>query len=320
MRLKELFNFLVKQGIANDPRGAEQISKQLKRVKKEYKALPEKEKKYFDKDKLENPYADTRILYGEKEREIKRILVGVDIDGSEVLLADRLGQNGQTVDLIISHHPGGRALAKFYEVMHMQEDILHDLGVPINVAEGILKERIKEVERRVMPANYNRAVDIARILDIPFICVHTPADNSVNNYLQKLMNEKEPYLVGDVLDLVMEIPEYQHAASNNNAPNIIVGNKSNRAGKVFVDMTGGTGGSKEAFCYLTQNTQIGTILGMHIGEDHRKQAEKNHVNVVIAGHMSSDSLGINLILDSLIKEEPLEIIACSGFKRVTRGQ
>ncbi|MGD8351919.1 MAG: NGG1p interacting factor NIF3, partial [Nitrospirota bacterium] len=61
-----------------------------------------------------------------------------------------------------------------------------------------------------------------------------------------------------------------------------------------------------------------TIVGMHIGEDHRKEAEKHHVNVVIAGHISSDNLGVNLMLDELSRQEPLRVYECSGFKRVSR--
>ena len=63
-------------------------------------------------------------------------------------------------------------------------------------------------------------------------------------------------------------------------------------------MTGGTSGSKNIYEKLSQ-AGIGTIVGMHISEEHRKKAEENHVNVVIAGHISSDNLGLNLILDEL---------------------
>ena len=40
----------------------------------------------------------------------------------------------------------------------------------------------------------------------------------------------------------------------------------------------------------------------------------------MAGHMASDSLGMNLILDEIEKREPFEeIIEMSGFRRVKRG-
>ena len=40
-------------------------------------------------------------------------------------------------------------MAALHEVMHIQEDELHQLGVPINVAEGLMAGRIAEVERTV---------------------------------------------------------------------------------------------------------------------------------------------------------------------------
>jgi hypothetical protein len=61
---------------------------------------------------------------------------------------------------------------------------------------------------------------------------------------------------------------------------------------------------------------------MHLSEDHRKEAEKHHINVVIAGHISSDNLGMNLLLDEIEKAEPagLSVLCCSGFKRFKRVQ
>jgi hypothetical protein len=318
LTIEKLYNFSVDWGIRHDPRGKRFINSLLQKHRKDYENLSEKEKSLFDSEKFSNPYSDTRVLYGEPKRPIKSLLVGIDIEIGEVVLADRLRQCGKPIDLMLAHHPEGRAMANFYEVMEMQADILNKFGVPINVAEGILKERIKEVARRVMAVNHTRAVDAASLLDIPFCCVHTPADNGVTQYLQKLFDRQKPTFLSDVLDLLLEIPEYRHRVATNAGPTLLAGSKENRAGKVFVDMTGGTGGAKEAFEKLVQ-AGVGTIVGMHIGEDHLKEAKKQHVNVVIAGHISSDTLGVNLFLDGLIRKfGPLQVYACSGFIRVER--
>ena len=58
---------------------------------------------------------------------------------------------------------------------------------------------------------------------------------------------------------------------------------------------------------------------MHIGEKHRKEAEKNHINVIVAGHMASDSLGMNLFLDELARRG-LEIIPSAGLLRHERKE
>ena len=63
---------------------------------------------------------------------------------------------------------------------------------------------------------------------------------------------------------------------------------------------------------------IGTVIAMHTSEEHRKEAEAAHINIVIAGHMSSDSLGMNLLMDDLEKQG-IEIVPCSGFTRFKRS-
>lgn len=318
MKLKDIYRAAVAAGMDADPRGKKAVLKSLEKQKKSLKDMKEEEKEFFDTETLSNPYADTRILHGTGKEEIRTALVGIDMEMAELLLADRLTSKGNRIDLVISHHPSGKAFANFYEVMHMQADILNKFGVPINIAEGLLEGRIKEVERRLSPANHTRAVDVARLLDIPFMCVHTPADNMVASYLQKMFERKKPDTLGDVMKLLKDIPEYREATKNNAGPRILLGSKERRAGKIFVDMTGGTEGAKDIFESLV-NSGVSTIVGMHLTEDHRKEAEKRHMNVVIAGHISSDTLGVNLILDAVQKKGRLKIVPCSGFWRYTRN-
>lgn len=317
MKLSEFYKKAISTGIENDPRGKDLVAKELERRKKDYENLKPKEKDYFDMESLENPYSDSRILYGTGDENIKTILVGIDIEVGEVLLAETLKNKNVTVDLIVSHHPEGRAYANLYSVMYMQSDILNKFGVPINIAESLMEGRIKEVERKLMPVNHTRAVDVAKLLSIPFVCLHTPADNMVASYLQKLFDDKKPYTIDDVIDLLKEIPEYKEAGKNNTGPKILLGAKNRKAGKIFVDMTGGTEGSKEIFQSLSLSG-INTIVAMHLSEDHRKEAEKNHVNVVIAGHIASDNLGLNLLLDRIIENEDIKVLECSGFRRISR--
>lgn len=318
MQLRKIYEAVVTTGIEADPRGKKTVLKSLEKQKKAYREMKEDEKELFDIEALANPYADTRILHGTGRKEIKTALVGIDMEMAEILLADRLSSKGTKIDLVISHHPSGKAFANFYEVMRMQADILNKFGVPINIAEGLLEGRIKEVERRLSPANHTRAVDVARLLDMPFMCVHTPADNMVVSYLQKTFDDKKPDTLDDVVKILKKIPEYHEAGKNNTGPKILLGSKERTAGKIFVDMTGGTEGAKDIFESLA-NSGVGTIVGMHLSDDHRKEAEKRHINVVIAGHISSDNLGMNLLFDEVQRKGKLHIIPCSGFWRFSRN-
>ncbi len=317
MKIREVYEYVVEKGIEKDPRKPDMVKEILDREKKKYDELKEDEKTEYDLERLKNPYADTRILCGDPEAEVKRIMVGVDIEVGEIMLADRLGEKDKPIDLIMAHHPEGKALADLHDVMHLQEDILARCGVPINVAESIMASRISEVKRGLMPVNHNRAIDAAKILDLAMICAHTVADNQVTAFLQDLLDREEPRTLGDILKLLKEIPEYAEAAKLSAGPDIVLGSKDRRAGKVLVDMTGGTSGSENSYAKLSQ-AGIGTIVGMHMSEKHRKEAEKSHINVVIAGHIASDSLGMNLLLDGL-EDKGIEIIPCSGIIRKKRS-
>lgn len=316
MKIKEIYQLAIEKGIEQDPRSRETVMKLLEKVRKRFDELKEDEKKEFDQDKLFNPYGDTRVLYGDPEQEVSRVLTGIDMEAAEVLLADRLNSRGTKIDLIIAHHPEGKAMAALYQVMSLQEDVLAKFGVPINVAEGMLASRISEVKRGMMPLNHNRSVDAAKLLDIPIMCIHTPADNHVNTYLQNMFDERQPETLEDVVKMLKKIPEYAEAVNYNAGPTIVQGNKKNRAGKIMVDMTGGTSGSADAYARLA-TAGVGTLVVMHIGEKHRKEAEKNHINVIIAGHMASDSLGLNLVLDQLAARG-VEIVPCAGLLRYER--
>ncbi|MEI8176850.1 MAG: NGG1p interacting factor NIF3 [Candidatus Omnitrophota bacterium] len=317
MKLKDVYDLLIKKGIEADPRGVELVKRSLHRTNVEYGKLSEKDKKEFDLETLTNPYADTRILYGDPKREIKKILVGIDMETAELVMADRLNERKAHIDLVMAHHPEGMALAGLYQVMNIQTDILNRAGVSITVAEGIMRERITEVERGLSPINHTRSVDAARLFDIPFLCCHTPADNCVATYLTRLTEKKGCESVGDIMDILREIPEYRDAAAQKAPPKIIKGDRAARSGKIFVDMTGGTEGSKDMFTKLV-DAGVGTLICMHLSERHFEKAKTELMNIVVAGHIASDNLGVNLILDEIQKKEKISIVPCSGFRRFER--
>lgn len=313
MTIQQIYNLAVKMGIESDLRGKGEVAKVLKRRKEKYQKLDKDKKQEFDIEKLKNPYSDTRILHNPNpKKQIRKILAGIDIGSAELLLADKLG-----CDLVISHHPLGIGLADLSDVMHLQAQVLAKYGVPINVAEGVLRERIEEVSRGVAPVNQNKAVDTAKLLNIGLICVHTPCDNLAADFLDKYIKRKKPDTVGEIIKVLKRVSEYSEAVKLKAGPRVFSGREENSAGKIAItEITGGTEGSKEIYQKMAQ-AGLGTVIGMHLGEEHRKEAQKAHMNVVIAGHMSSDSIGINLFLDKLEKQK-LDILVCSGIIRVKR--
>jgi len=315
MTTRQIYDLAVKLAIKNDLRGVPAVQKYLARTKKKYQNLPAKDKAIFDQEKLTNPYSDSRILADHKKKQIKKIMAGIDMEGPELLLAKQLGD----IDLVITHHPQGEALVDLSDVMSLQAQVLADYGVPINIAESVIKPRLSEVSRTLSPLNYDRWLDMAKMLGLDFICTHTTADNLSAAFIVKLLKAEAKGLdtVGDVLELLNAIPEYTVAAKKKNGLMIFSGEADDSCGKIVVtEFTGGTNGSKDMYEKMAQYG-IGTIIGMHMSEEHRTEAKKYHINVIIASHAASDSLGMNLFLDE-IEKQGIAVVPMSGLIRVKR--
>lgn len=321
MKIQEIHNLFTKMGMANDFRGTDGVQKVLDSKKAKFQKLSLKEQEEFDKEVLENPYLDSGVYNIVQDpsnplgqgKDVKRVLVGIDIGPEEILLARALGN----IDLVIGHHPIGKGLAQLADVMDLQCDVYNFYGVPINVAEGLMRERISEVARGVNSSNHQRTVDTAKLLNVNLMNSHTSSDNMAAKFLKNFIEMRKMEKVGDIISALKEIPEYKEAMKIGVGPKVFAGSPENRCGKIALsEITGGTEGSPKLYEKIAQ-AGIGTVIGMHISEEHKKEAEMAHINIVIAGHMSSDSLGMNLLMDELQKQG-IEIVPCSGFTRFSR--
>ena len=136
-------------------------------------------------------------------------------------------------------------------------------------------------------------------------------------FLTKYRKDKDPQTLGDLVDELLEIPEYQEAEKVGAGPEIIVGSSDGSVGEKFVFFTGGTSAGPKSIPKLAR-AGVSTIVTMHMPENLKKACEEEGLYVVIAGHDSSDSIGMNLILDELEKEG-IKSYACSGFTRYRRS-
>ena len=317
MRLKEIYEICVATGIDADPRDRTEIDRVLAEYRKAFDKLDEDEREFFDAEKLVNPYADTRICVGDPEAEIRGLLVGIDMEVGEVLLADRLREKGEPIDLVFAHHPEGPGYANLHEVMYMQADLWAAQGVSIAAGDALIAPRAEEIRRRIAPVNHYRAIDAAALLGLASLSCHTPADNSVQAFVQAAVEHDAPPTLEALVKALRRIPEYADGARKGYGPQLITGSESSRPGRVVVEMTGGTEGPIDALERLSA-AGVGTLVGMHYSEEYRKRAEELKLNLVIAGHISSDVLGMNLVLDRIEQVGEVGIICASGMTRVSR--
>lgn len=242
---------------------------------------------------------------------IKKVLMGVDMDTPEILAAKQLGY-----DLVISHHPKtGSMQIDFNKVMLRQIDKMVEFGVPINRAQKALAGTMAKIERSGHPGNYDRVKSFAELIGMPFMNIHMPCDILGENFVQNLLNEKfgdKPRTkLQDIIDCLNTLPEYQNSIAK---PKIRVGSPSDYAGKIAVLFAGGTNGGEQVFkSYF--DAGVGTIVCMHVPDNVRDAVISQNIgNVIVAGHMPSDSIGINLFINELEKKG-VEVKAMSGIVR-----
>lgn len=318
LSVRQIFDLGVKLGTVDDPRGKEGVKKHLTRMKKIYADLKPREKEFFDTERLTNPYPDCAVHVDDGKTKVKRVLAGIDISAADILLASQLNERGKKIDLVISHHPVGKALANLQDVMDMVVEVYEGVGVPVHLAEKMFEDRMREIGRSTHPVNHFKEVDVARLLEINFMTTHTITDNMVNRFLIDLLKKKKPEYLSDLMDVLMEVPEYQQAKKYGAGPRLIVGSGHHRVGKSYVEMTGGTNPSSKVYQPLS-NYGISTVVTMHMKDESINKSSESSLNVVITGHMSSDSLGMNLWLDEL-ERQGIEVIPCGGLLRVSRNK
>ena len=250
---------------------------------------------------------DTGILV--EGENIKKVLIGVDMGTAEILLARQLG-----ADLVIGHHPvGGTTRSQFPDVMKRQYDKMVGAGIPINRAQKALAKKIGQVERAEHSSNYDQAWSAARLLNMPFMGIHSPTDvlaeRAVETKLTASLKDKPRATLQDILDALSEMPEYRKTL---NKPVIRVGAAGDYAGKPLVIMAGGTNGGVDVIkAYFEAG--IGTTVSMHMPEDVISAVKEQNIgNVIVAGHMASDSVGLNVFIKAL-EDRGLEVIRMSGI-------
>ena len=243
-------------------------------------------------------------------RDIKKVLMGVDMETAELMLAEQLGY-----DCVVTHHPKNTNM-DMLDLLDTHIRKLEALGVPRNKSQKLLEDRKTELNYNWHVANSRRSESAAKLLGMPYMSLHTPADiiseKIVQKFLDKKFNNKPDTTVQDVVEALEGIGEYKNSARK---PVIRVGSKESYAGKIYVLMAGLTGpGPKILKEYFEAG--VGTLVLMHIPEKDAKELKEQSIgNVIVAGHMSSDSLGLNKIAQEWAKKG-VETTMMSGIVEV----
>ena len=178
---------------------------------------------------------------------------------------------------------------------------------------------MEEVRRRFLPVNYDQAIDAARLLDMPFFSAHTPTDNLVVTFLNDLFAEREPKTIEDVQKTLLDVPEYRIAAQKGAGPYVGKASPTARAGKIWIDMTGGTEGPKTVLEKLA-DAGVGTIVGMHMSQELReRRRQAQHPRGHRRAHVQRLGGHQPVFLDEF-ERNGVDTVATSGLIRVQRDE
>jgi hypothetical protein len=133
---------------------------------------------------------------------------------------------------------------------------------------------------------------------MPYMNIHTPLDEVGRKIMAETINSRirEDSDLQDVISALKEIPEFKSAVTE---IKIRLGKVENHAGRVVVSHGAGTNGGYDiARTYFRYG--IGTVVYIHIGpRDLERLKTEGKGNLLVTGHIASDSVGINPLIHEL---------------------
>jgi len=240
---------------------------------------------------------------------IERVLLGIDLKQAELKIAKDLGY-----DCAIAHHPSaGTSILRYHEVLLRHVDQMVASGVPEAVARETMAETIES--RRVLASmqNYDHAPSVAKLIDLPYLNIHTPLDEVGRRRLAEVAEAFDPQrTVADLIGALREaFGEFRSAKTQ---IEVRVGKKTNRLGRVVMSHGAGTnGGTPVAKAYFEHG--IDTVLYIHCRPEDSKRLREEYgdeKNLIVTGHIASDAIGINPYVERL-RAEGLDVTTFSGI-------
>lgn len=235
---------------------------------------------------------------------VKKVLAGLDINNPELALAKSMGY-----DCVVGHHPRTTDLKECSKLMEdLAYESLTEAGVPLIEAQKAVSGRAEKADDAKHAINHNREASAAQVLEMPFICINSPAyrigEKTIQQDLDAHFLDKPFTPLSQVVDVIKEFPECKAWSLE---PKIIIGDPKDHAGRILVALKGLSESSfndgympecdDSAIMKAYFKNGIGTLVLAYLGDKEKKAIQEQKIgNVVIMGHMPMDSVGMNKII------------------------
>lgn len=236
---------------------------------------------------------------------VQRALFGIDVGPAELLLAKQQGY-----DLAIAHHPVG-ATPEQWKLYLRHVEFMVAAGVPEDAALVAVADRIEGMKVRAQAANYDHVPSVARLLEMPFMNVHAPLDEIGRRRMRAAVDRAlagTGATVGDVAASLASLPEFGRALTR---VEVLVGDPESPARNVVVAHGALTNGG-EAVARTCFEHGVDTVVYIHIDPaDLVRLRQIGRGNLIVTGHIASDSLGFGPFLAAL-RDRGLQVDTFSG--------
>lgn len=238
---------------------------------------------------------------------INHVLLGIDVGTAELFMARQLGYSA-----VIAHHPAGYA-GPFWEVYRRHVEQMVGAGVPRAVAEAAVADRIVAFETSAQRENYDHVASVARLLETPFLNIHSPLDEVGRRILQETVESAlaahPSATVADLRDAFLTLAPFAAAQTSMQVP---LGDWNAPAGRVVVSHGAYTNGDYPvARAYLTQGVDTLCCASFPLEDARRLSAEGIRGAILALGSIACDSVGINPYVARL-RADGLEVTTFSG--------
>jgi putative NIF3 family GTP cyclohydrolase 1 type 2 len=228
---------------------------------------------------------------------LETALVGIDLGSAELQLAHRDGY-----DLALAHHPAGDAARLgLPAVLDRQVELMTAHGVPADTAEAAVASLRSRGAHGAHAANFRHDPSVAEHLDQPFMNVHLAPDELGRRRFVAVAEELDPTATVGEFAAALEAacPALRAAPTD---VEVRVGDRDNPLGDVAVHHAAGTnGGADVARAYFDHG--VDTVLYIHVAASDtqalREAYPAGEKNLVVTGHIASDAVGMNALVDDL---------------------
>ncbi|MFI5276625.1 MAG: hypothetical protein ACHQ1E_05115, partial [Ktedonobacterales bacterium] len=220
---------------------------------------------------------------------ISHLLLGIDVGTAELFMARQLGYHA-----VVAHHPAGFA-GPFWEVYRLHVGQMVAAGVPRAEAAAAVAERIAGFEAAAQRENYDHVASVARLLETPFLNIHSLLDEVGRRIMQATADEalasNRAATVADLRAALLRLPAFAAARTQ---MQVALGGWDAPAGRVVVSHGAYTnGGYPVARAYLTHGVDTICCIHFPLEDARRLAAEGVRGNILVMGHIAGDSVGIN---------------------------